>query len=436
MARFKRHLLVLGALVLLLALPVGCGGDDQAEPTAASDTQPPTALINQPPNQALIEAGQAVQIEVVASDDQAVSRIELYIDNSLVESRVTPGGSSLTTMREVFAWSASIVGQHTLQARVYDVMGQMGASPIVAVNVQLPGAPINPTEMPTAPSGPAETPVPVEPSPVPASPTPEQPLVTANTNANVRSGPGTNYPVLGALQEGGSAIVTGRNTDNSWWQIGFQGGTAWIANLIVTANAQAYNVPVASAPPPPATNTPVPPTATPTPAATSTPATGLRADSTNLAAGQCTTLRWDFSGIKALYISFGAGYDKEGVPGTGTRQVCPSVTTTYEATVVKPDNSQEQRQLTINVSGGGCGDPVIQRFVSTTYDVAANKPFSIFWDVECAKTVRFVRVGGGEEAVGGHGSKEVTISSNTVFQLKVEKNNGGFVYASFTVRIK
>jgi uncharacterized protein YraI len=329
-----------------------------------------------------------------------------------------------------------MIGAHTLQARVYDAAGQLGASPIISVNVGEGPAATSPAPEATSPPADA-TAVPTQPAEPTATATPEQPLVTADVNANVRGGPGLNYYVIGSLNEGQSAVVTGRNADSSWWQISYQGSAAWIANSVVTANAQAANVPVASAPPPPPTSTSVPPTATPAPSATSAPTTGFWADQTSLSAGQCTALNWNLTNIKAVYVSFGFGYDKQGVAGQGSQQVCPSVTTNYEALIVKPDNSQETRTVTINVSGGGCGDPIIRQFAPTTYEVPAGKPFSIFWDVECAKSVRFVRVGGAEEPVTGKGSKiDVTVQDDTTFQLKVEKTGGGYVYASFKINAK
>jgi uncharacterized protein YraI len=425
-------------LGLVLVLVLGRGGGDGAESTTPSGGAIPTVQIIAPINGAVIQAGQAIPVNVIANDDEAIARIELYVDNSLIESRVAPAGSALTTLSEQFNWSASMAGPHTLQARAYDGVGQMGASSIVAVEVQIPGAQPTALSSPTPESG--NTPTPPLPTVPPASPTPESALVTSNVNSNVRNGPGTNYGVIGGLAEGESALVTGRNAASSWWQISYGGGSGWVANSVVTANAQAFNAPVVSAPPPPPTSTPLPPTAVPTavaPTNTPAPSTGLWADQTNLTAGQCTTLHWNYTNIRAFYISFGFGYDKEGQPGTGTRQVCPSVTTEYKTTVVRSDGSQESPSLTINVSGAGCGDPYISRFVPTTYDVGAGVPFSIFWDVDCAKSVRFVRVGSTEEPVAGHSSKiDVTINQSTVFQLKVEKNNGGFVYASFTVNIR
>jgi hypothetical protein len=162
----------------------------------------------------------------------------------------------------------------------------------------------------------------------------------------------------------------------------------------------------------------------------------FRVDRASLTAGECTTLRWDFTEIRSLFISFGYGYDKEGVTGHGSHQVCPSVTTTYEALVVNQDWSQVVHRVTINVSGSGCGDPVIQRFTPTTYQVSPGQPFSIFWDVECARSVRLIIGDGPEEPVVGHDSKiNVTVYADTVFKLKVEKSSGENVYASFTVDV-
>jgi hypothetical protein len=100
------------------------------------------------------------------------------------------------------------------------------------------------------------------------------------------------------------------------------------------------------------------------------------------------------------------------------------------------DGSQQFPSLQIGVSGSGCGDPYITRFSPTTDSVAAGQPFSIFWDVDCANTVHFVQVGAYEQPVGGHDRKiDVTINQDTVFQLKVGRNNGGTVNASFEVDV-
>jgi hypothetical protein len=103
------------------------------------------------------------------------------------------------------------------------------------------------------------------------------PTVTTNTDANVRSGPGQVYGVIGYIPTGGSAPVAGKNADGTWWYIQFAagpGGYAWIAGSVTISNCIPATLAVIAAPPtpviPPTTvpsNTPVPagpPSATPT----------------------------------------------------------------------------------------------------------------------------------------------------------------------------
>ena len=251
MLRSRSLLWLMGLFVLSLAMLAGCGGDDGEGTATAVDVQPPSVLINSPVNQAVLQAGQPIPVNFIVQDDQAIARIELYVDNSLIESRVTPTGSVLTTISDQFVWSASMLGPHSLQIRAYDATGQMGASAIVAVEVRSASGG-EPLPEPTIPPAAATATLPAPTVPLPSA-TPESARVTANVNANVRSGPGTNYPVVGGLMTGESALVTGRNGDASWWQINLQGQSAWIANSVVTANAQAANAPVVSAPPPPLT---------------------------------------------------------------------------------------------------------------------------------------------------------------------------------------
>jgi hypothetical protein len=158
---------------------------------------------------------------------------------------------------------------------------------------------------------------------------------------------------------------------------------------------------------------------------------------TNLPAGQCTTLSWDFSGIKALYIVFGYGYDKTPVNGQGSRQVCPSLTTTYKAIVTKPDNSEVTYQLTVNVSGIGCGDPIVWYFEPTADTVGKGGKVSIFWHVECAKGIWLQIGSGSEQGVVGEGFKtDIVLYDTTTFKLKIQRTIGDYVYASFTVTVK
>jgi hypothetical protein len=104
------------------------------------------------------------------------------------------------------------------------------------------------------------------------------------------------------------------------------------------------------------------PTGTPTsaPTATNAPAVGnpnLRADSTQISSGNCTTIRWD-TVSQQMYF--------EGQPTrSNSREVCPTSTTTYTLLVVDSDGNQTPYRITINVSaalqeGSVCGNQICE----------------------------------------------------------------------------
>ena len=93
--------------------------------------------------------------------------------------------------------------------------------------------------------------------PTVAVPPPEagSPYAVANTHVNVRSGPGTEYPVYGVASPGQSAQITGISQDFGWYAIKIPqevhpSGQGWVSADYTTA----YNVeqvPVLPPPPPP-----------------------------------------------------------------------------------------------------------------------------------------------------------------------------------------
>lgn len=110
------------------------------------------------------------------------------------------------------------------------------------------------------------------PAPATETPTPESaavPEVVVNTNMNVRNGPGTNYGIVGAANQGQRYPVTGKNQAGDWWQIDYNGQTGWVfAQLVTPSNTETVSVAtnIPDPPPPPApTNTPVPPAPEPQP---------------------------------------------------------------------------------------------------------------------------------------------------------------------------
>lgn len=192
-----------------------------------------------------------------------------------------------------------------------------------------------------------------EPVPTVVYPTPEVGVpygrVTAPSGVNVRTGPGTLYPVIATAPFGTEGTLIGKSADGLYWVTPFEGAPnnqGWVSTAYVEAfNADA--VPVIQAPPPPV------PTATPTPLPTAVPSINFWADRTSLNQGECTALRWDVRNIQAVWVyPQGANYLDFPTTGQGGQQVCPNVTTTYEMRVQKTDGSFETRQVTINVNPG------------------------------------------------------------------------------------
>jgi uncharacterized protein YraI len=79
-----------------------------------------------------------------------------------------------------------------------------------------------------------------------------EPQLVAPGTVNIRSGPGTNYGVLGSLNANAPVRVIGRNADASWWQIEITDGSiGWVASSVVSAS-NTDGVSVVAAPPAPA----------------------------------------------------------------------------------------------------------------------------------------------------------------------------------------
>jgi len=70
---------------------------------------------------------------------------------------------------------------------------------------------------------------------------------------NVRQGPGTNYPILGALHQGDQRIVSGRDAGGAWYQAPVLAGGAqlgWVFATYVRLSGDATTLPIVTAPAP------------------------------------------------------------------------------------------------------------------------------------------------------------------------------------------
>jgi heat shock protein HslJ len=196
--------------------------------------------------------------------------------------------------------------------------------------------------------------------PAPESKTPTG-TVTGASVLNIRSGPGTNFPVIGAARQGDTGTIVGRSLDGRWWVVdapSLPGGVGWVsADFVAATNADDVPV-IPSPPPPPPTPTRVPPPTAVPPTATPVPPTAMPsaqinfwADRTQINQGECATLFWDVQNVRAVWV-YPRGADFNAFPrtGQGSERVCPAATTTYEMRVQLTDGSTQFRQVTINVT--------------------------------------------------------------------------------------
>lgn len=101
------------------------------------DVTAPTASITSPGNGATVSG--SVAFNVAAVDDKAVSRVQFYLNDTLLGSDTSAPYS--------LAWNSAEVadGWHTLSARAIDSSNNLGASELVSVLVSNPTAPVDAT---------------------------------------------------------------------------------------------------------------------------------------------------------------------------------------------------------------------------------------------------------------------------------------------------
>jgi len=107
-----------------------------------------------------------------------------------------------------------------------------------------------PTSLTLSPTAPIETP-----TSIPTS-TPESPIATANQDANVRSGPSEEYPVIDLLFAGVSAEIDGRYENvlydpSTWWRIHRigEGKDGWVWTGVLSVSGNIDEVPIRIPPP-------------------------------------------------------------------------------------------------------------------------------------------------------------------------------------------
>ncbi len=367
--KFLRSFLIAVLTGLLVLSATACGFDQ-----ALNSSKPTVAVNILQAESGNLSVGQDITIQVVAADATGINRIDILVDGQLLNTvPVNPPSTSFITTQ---TWRPDLQGSHVIQAIAYSVTN--AASDPTQLIVQVAGAGqagavMTPTPAP-AESGEASTgdSLAVEPTATPAPAQPDWAAVTALVNLNVRQGPGLDYPVIGQLQTGQTAQITGKSQDGSWWQIVYPPNSdqrAWVsANSQYSTSQNTENVPVAAAPAPPqpaATPTPIP-TATSQPAIGVTPPVAQQkpviyhftADRYTISAGESVTLSWDLANAREAYLVYDGNF--EGVVAPGSKVVNPAASTVYTL-VARNEAGDTIVSLNITVNGAPVPDitPII-----------------------------------------------------------------------------
>ncbi len=352
---------IVGVILLLVTTSIAC---------QLNKSVPPVITIVRPDDGSTFIVNQPVEVETVSVSQDGIARVELRVNGEQIDTADGGGEQSFSTVQ---TWTPTAVGTFRLEVRAFDANNVQSNSATVTVAVGQPSAQVTVVvstftpESETSKGGvavPTATPVP----PPTATPTPAIPTLITKTDLNVRTGPSTDFDVVGVLFSGSSARIIGVNAERTWWLIAFSGaanGQGWASAGVQYGTAiNTELVPVVASPPTP---TPVlSPTPTPTVLPDFPRIHFFRADRLNITAGEIVLLQWDVSGADAIYLYPGG---EGGVVAPGDMQVTPTMTTVYRL-VAHNDRGDVEATVTINVTSVISTPQVVFDFVQKGPDAS------------------------------------------------------------------
>ena len=133
----------------------------------------PSVVIERPPSDVQANLGDTVPVHATATDSTGVTRAELWVDDTLLATEMSPVAQGQTSFSVVFRWRPEVQGAHRIVVKAYNASGNVGESSPITVFVVEGGSRPEPT-----PSGPEATQPGPEPTPSAAQQTPPGPQPT------------------------------------------------------------------------------------------------------------------------------------------------------------------------------------------------------------------------------------------------------------------
>ncbi|MCL5998722.1 MAG: NBR1-Ig-like domain-containing protein [Chloroflexi bacterium] len=385
--------------ITLLLAACRIGGSDNTEPVRVA--------ITSPANNAIVPLGRPAQIEISAQAQAGVVRVELSVNGTLVAVSNNP--TPTNQYHAVISYTPLNVGPLNVIVRAYDKDNTASAPVGLALQVMADSNPgTSATGTVTEPT--VQTPQATDTS-VPGVNGPGGCVMNAQFIADVTVPDGSTIPLGSDFIKTWRVLNSGTcSWDNNYrlvFSAGSQLGAPGSVSLKPTQPGDITDISVPMQAPGSGTGTfagewrfaspdntifgnkltvvialpPPPATATPTPApptATPTPTISFTSDTSTLARGNCTMLRWTSSNVAGVYL------DGIGVPSPAEKAVCPTETTTYTLKINFNDGSDSTQQVVISVR-----EPII------VFSFSASAP-SARWRNDAGESLSF----GGPEGDG------------------------------------
>lgn len=147
---------------------------------------------------------------------------------------------------------------------------------------------------------------------------------------------------------------------------------------------------------------------------------GFAADTLEVLPGQCTTLRWSVVGDGSVY------YKARTVTSQGSRRECPTQTTRYSLTVVRPGYQIQQRFITISIA------QTELTFTATAEAIQLNQCATLSWTSASMDRVYF---NGEPDPVAANGSREVCPTTTSTYTLRGFTLTGEIVDRAITITV-
>ncbi len=247
------------------------------------------------------------------------------------------------------------------------------------------------------------------------------PSAITTASVNMRTGPGTTFPIITVLPANAFLAVTGTNPDRSWFQVVFNGVQGWVsASYLRTSCVQ--SVPVIGTTTPPA----------PVPTAVPPPASGNVAFTSNASTinfGQCVILSWNVpASLGQVFLGYGAMQTP--VPFVSSQQVCPTLSTRfYLMTITNGVRQYFPQDITVNNPYNPAN------FRSNAYIVTPGQCPTLSWNVENVNGVFLFENNRNPQGVAGNATRQVCVSQASNFALRVVDNTGASYLTPLTINI-